>query len=114
MQQTDIDKMITYLDEWQAGYNDGYYYGYGDGYNEAEVFHANDYSNGVNDGYTDALSAKGTFKEFIFGIFDAPVQLINSMLNFEIFDINLLALVKTLLTLAIVALIVFWAFKLAK
>lgn len=120
-----------YTDGYQFGYFDGQYDGYNEGYTEGEkqgliVGREQGYESGYGAGYmdgewegfqdgqTDALSAKGTFKDLIFGIFDAPVRLIDGMLDFDIFDINVLGLVKTLLTLGVTALILVWIFKLAK
>ena len=85
----------------------GYESGYGAGYIDGET-------EGFQDGQTDALSAKGTFKDLVFGIFDAPVRLIEGMLDFNIFDINVLSLVKTILTLGVTALIITFIVKFAK
>lgn len=90
-----------------VGREQGYESGYGAGYIDGEV-------EGFQDGQTDALSAKGTFKDLVFGIFDAPVRLIEGMLDFNIFDINVLSLVKTILTLGVTALIITFIVKFAK
>ena len=55
-----------------------------------------------------------TFKDVVFAIFDAPIRLIDGMLNFDIFGINLSGVVKTLITLAVVALVVFSILKFVK
>lgn len=70
------------------------------------------HSAGFSEGQTDALNATGTFKQVIFAIFGAPVELINGVLDFDLFGINLAALVRTLITLSIVGLVVYLIFKL--
>ena len=103
-----------YDEGFADGENEGYSYGYTEGQVYGEGLHANDYANGRDVGYTEALSSKGTFKDLVFGIFDAPVRLIEGMLDFNIFDINVLSLVKTILTLGVTALIITFIVKFAK
>ena len=50
----------------------------------------------------------------IFAIFGAPVELINGMLDFNLLGINVLSLVKTLVTLAVTALIVVGILKMTR
>lgn len=93
-----------------AGYNSGYAVGYTDGetegyalgYDEGEAY---GWQNGFGAGQNDMAETSHTFKEMVFAIFDAPSRLIDSMLNFDIFGINLAGLVKTIITLAVVAVI---------
>ncbi|MBQ7348181.1 MAG: hypothetical protein IJW55_09495, partial [Clostridia bacterium] len=105
MQQTDIDKMITYLDEWQAGYNDGYYYGYGDGdtdgYERAKGVW---YNKGLEDGFAgaDTSQAWASLKNLIFAIFDAPFYVISYSLDFDLFGINIAGTLIALISLAII------------
>ena len=92
------------------GYNEGYDHGYSDGnadgyslgYDEGELY---GWQNGFGAGQNDMAETSHTFKEMVFAIFDAPSRLIDSMLNFDIFGINLAGLVKTIITLAVVAVI---------
>ena len=90
-------------DGYSLGHDEGYDYGFADGEQE-----------GVAVGRTDALNAKDTFKDIVFAIFDAPVNLINGILDFNLLGINVASLVKTLITLAITALLVFFILKLVK
>lgn len=90
-----------------AGYTDGYEVGYDEG--EGVGWH-----NGFSKGQTDALGSTDTLKDTIFSIFEAPVTLINGFLDFEILGINLAGFVKTLITLAVTALIVTLILKFVK
>ena len=76
--------------------------------------HKNDWANGFGAGQNDMAETTQSFKDMVFAIFDAPVTLIDGMLGFEIFGINMAGLVKTIITLAVVALIVFVILKFAK
>lgn len=92
----------------EEGYSDGYEYGYYDGVNAGwEDGHQYGYKKGWDAGFgagqNDMAETSHTFKEMVFAIFDAPSVLIDSMLNFDIFGINIAGLVKTLITLAVVA-----------
>ena len=55
-----------------------------------------------NDGYNQALENANederAFTGMVFSIFDAPVRLVGSMLDFEIFGINMFSFVKVILT----------------
>lgn len=53
------------------------------------------------------------FKNMVFSIFEAPAVLMEGMLDFDLFGVNLYALVKTLLTLAVVAAVVIVLIKFA-
>ena len=117
-----------------AGYNSGYSVGYGDGYDDgysigneegysdgydygfydAEELHASDYMNGYGAGLLEVADTEESIKDVVFAIFDAPVNLINGILDFNLFGINVASLVKTLITLAITALLVFFILKLVK
>ena len=105
---------------YNNGYDDGYDVGFGDGYNDGEntgfqtgyddgydVGVADGYNVGVTDGYDDGYDVGYTTgindgeiaKKSIFAIFDAPIKVLTSLLDFEIFGINLLAIFKVILTI---------------
>ena len=87
---------------------------YQSGYTAGEAAHADDYKNGFADGQTDAMNSTSSLKDLIFSIFSAPADLINGILDFDLFGINLASLVKTLITLAVTALIVVFLIKLMR
>jgi hypothetical protein len=87
---------------------------YNDGFAAAEALHANDYQNGFAAGQTDAMNSTSSLKDMIFSIFSAPGDLINGILDFDLFGINMASLVKTLITLAITALIIVFLIKLMR
>lgn len=93
---------IGYNEGYDNGYSDGNGDGYALGYDEGEAY---GWANGFGAGQNDMAETSHTFKEMVFAIFDAPSRLIDSMLNFDIFGINLAGLVKTIITLAVVAVI---------
>lgn len=88
---------------WQGGYNNGYRVGYEDGVWQ-----------GKQEGQTEALNSTSTLKDFLIAIVTAPGYLIDSILNFDLLGINVAALVKTVLTLGISALILWFIFKIVK
>ena len=92
-------------------YRNGYDVGYGFGFEEGNV-------KGFTDGKAEGIrvTEAGAFdlQNLIIGIFEAPSVLIDSMLNFDIFGINLSMFVKTLLTMAVVAVVVYFVLKLVK
>ena len=103
-------------DQGYADAKDTYYFlgiedGYDQGYNEGEKY---GWDSGFGAGQNDMAETTSAFKNMVFAIFDAPVSLIDGMLNFDIFGINMARLVKTIITLAVVALIVFVILKFAK
>ena len=93
-----------------AGYENGYITGYAAG----ESVHVDDYKNGFSAGQTDAMNGTHTLKDMVFAIFSAPSDLINGILDFDLFGINLATLVKTLITLSVTALIVVFLIKLMR
>ena len=106
----------TYLGIWNAGaangnvsdrYDEGFQDGRDVGFTEGK-------NEGIQIGETQALNAKGTFVELVFAIFSAPVDLINGILDFDLFGINVAGLVKTLLTLGVTALIMWFILKLVR
>ena len=74
---------------YQEGYNAGHGVGYADGYNA-----------GRNDG------SDYSFNGLIGAVIDAPVSAFTSLLNFELFGINILGLVTGLISVGIIILIV--------
>ena len=86
-----------------------------------KVFHMDSYNYGYSDGYLEGYSIAelegGTYnnsmKSMIFSLFEAPAVLMEGMLDFDLFGVNLFALVKTLLTLAVVAAVVIVLIKFA-
>lgn len=104
-------EVTTSRSDYDKGYDAGHDAGYDEGY--AAGGEAG-YSKGFSAGQTEAMNSNSTLKDLIFGIFSAPGELINGILDFDLFGINLASLVKTLLTLTIVALIVVFLFKLMR
>ena len=111
-----VGRQEGYSAGWKEGEAEGEVIGYSDGYMTG--FAEGDtkgYDRGKDEGFhqgqTDALNSTSTFKDMVFAIFDAPGRLIGSMLNFDLFGVNLLGLVKTLLTLTITAAIGFFVVK---
>lgn len=69
------------------------------------------YRQGFGEGQTDALNSTNTLKTVILTIFTAPGHLIDSILDFNLLGINIASFVKTIITLAVVALIAFFIVK---
>lgn len=86
----------------EFGYDSGYTAGSSEGYDEG---HTVGYTEGYGVGSKDATEQGQLLKKTIFAIFEAPVTLINGMLDFDLFGVNLLSLAKTLLTFAVVGVI---------
>lgn len=86
----------------EFGYDSGYTAGSSEGYDEG---HSTGYTEGYGVGSKDATEQGQLLKKTIFAIFEAPVTLINGMLDFDLFGVNLLSLAKTLLTFAVVGVI---------
>ena len=94
--------------EYNAGWQDGEKQGREDGYEMG-------YEAGVADGEKNAAEGSAMIeelKEGVYAIFDAPARLINSMLDFDFFGINVAGFVRTILTLVVVGAIVFVLIKL--
>ena len=64
------------------------------------------YGEGYYDGNKEAGGYSTAFKDVAFAIFEAPVNLVNGMLDFDLFGINVASLCKTLITVSVVAAIV--------
>lgn len=72
------------------GYNTGYNTGYQDG---AEV------------GFTEGASSMENIWKLIVKVYEAPSILLNSMLNFDLFGVNLFWLVRLIFTLFLVVIV---------
>lgn len=136
LEETDSTYEAGYNAGYTAGARDGQAAGYQSGYEagkaesgnydkgfeagkkagrvEGEALHAMDYQNGFEAGKTYAMNSTSSLKDLIFSIFSAPADLINGILDFDLFGINLASLVKTLITLTVTALIVVFLIKLMK
>ena len=64
------------------------------------------YGEGYYDGNKEAGGYSSAFKDVVFAIFEAPVNLVNGMLDFDLFGINVASFCKTLITVSVVAAIV--------
>lgn len=107
-------EVTTSRSDYDKGYDAGHDAGYDEGYAAGEEA---GYNKGFSAGQTEAMNSNSTLKDLIFGIFSTPGELINGILDFDLFGINLASLVKTLLTLltlTVVALIVVFLFKLMR
>lgn len=84
------------------GYNSGYDAGYSDGVSKG-------YQEGYSTGYTEADNQDATALSIFTGIINVgllPVNFFLNMLNFEVFGINIGAIVSATLTIAIVVIII--------
>ena len=98
---------------YDIGYGNGRQDGYLDGLNDGSMQgYDRGYGEGKFAGESEAHTTLNSFKEMVFAIFDAPGVLIDGILDFEIFGINVAGLVKTVITLALVAAVVFLIIKL--
>lgn len=97
-----------------VGYEQGETVGYTNGYDEGyDVGHTNGYDEGYDVGKTDGYNIgymKGTdegetLKKGIFAIFDAPLQTLHSLLNFEVLGINFYSIFTFILTLALLGIL---------
>lgn len=110
-------KQMGYTLGYQAGeaaHAGDYDNGYAAGKAAGEALHSGDYNKGFAAGQTDALNSTSSLKDMIFSIFSAPSDLINGILDFDLFGINVASLVKTLITLSVTALIVVFLIKLMR
>jgi hypothetical protein len=92
-------------------YQDGFAVGKEEGYKAGE---AKGYSKGFLEGESSGMNSANAFTGMFVSLFQAPVTLFEGALNFDFLGINILAFVKTLLTLSVVGLIVFVVFKFMK
>lgn len=89
-------------DQYQNGYDRGYDAGITDAKNSVDKN-----SQSYIKGYEDAMKAtdKYSFLNLIGAIFDAPIQAIQGLLNFEIFGVDMSGFYLSLFTLALVLLV---------
>lgn len=96
-------------DFYELGKHDGLEEGYQNGLNAG---YDNGYSVGSSVGYQDGFIAgldssnKYSFNSLIGAVIDAPVSAFTSLLNFELFGVNILGLITGLLSLAVIVLII--------
>lgn len=90
-----------YTDGYLQGNSDGNSKGYEDGYKAGEIV---GYGNGYNVGLE--YGTDYSFNGLIGAVIDAPVSAFTSLLNFELFGVNILGLVTGLLSLAVIVLII--------
>ena len=94
---------------YDTGYADGYYVGgqeaWSDGY-------AKGYQEGKDRGVTDQANSSKSLKELMFAVVESPIPLVEGMLDFDIFGFNLFNLLRTFITVAVVALIFTFIIKL--
>lgn len=98
LQQIDDTRTAGYNQGKTDGYNEGYDVGYDNGESVG-------YDNGFTEGETAGLNAGETLKKGIFAIFDAPVQMLQQILNFEIMGINLYSIFTFIITLCLLAIL---------
>lgn len=86
----------------QQGYNTGYEAGYDVGFGDGESV-----------GYNEGLS-NTSMVDFVTALFRAPMEFIDSVLNFEIFGINFATAFKVLVTMCIIGVVVTIVWKAVK
>ena len=94
---TNLDALFA--KEWAAIVGEHVDYGFIKGKDQG-------YGEGYYDGNKEAGGYSSAFKDVAFAIFEAPVNLVNGMLDFDLFGINVASLCKTLITVSVVAAIV--------
>lgn len=95
-----------YFDMYEIGsdYDTGYNNGFRDG---REVGYEDGYDEGFTEGQKDEYSVYGLINT----LFNAPAQFIGTMLNFDVFGINLASFVKVLFTFICVAFVIVVALR---
>lgn len=94
----------------EGRYNVGYYMGFSDGEDSGyDIGYSVGEENGIKKGktigykeYEDEKGASFKLKDLLFGIIDAPFNIIKSALNFEIFGINLSSVILFLISTSLV------------
>lgn len=94
----------------QEGYANGYDVGYDEGYDEGynytdENGNYRGYEQGYHDGSNNEFAKDGV-KDLVNIIFNAPYNIFNGFLNFEIFGVNLFNLLSFIFTLVLVGWII--------
>ena len=102
----------SYNNGYNIGNREGYNEGYNVGYEEGKLDDINNkynYDLGYNVGYHDGSNneyTKNGFKDIINVIFNAPYNIFNGFLNFEIFGVNLFNLLSFVFTLCLVGFVI--------
>lgn len=91
----DAGKDVGYKEGKDVGYKEGYENGKDVGYNDGKA-----------DGYDKGMQDSGGFYSMIFAVFDAPIQVLTDMFNFEIFGVNMTAFVISIISIAVISFIV--------
>lgn len=99
----------------ETAYNNGYVTGYSDCYNnlniDMESFYDAGKVDGIEIGYTNAINDGNILKQFVNGIFSAPIDGIKTVLDIEIFGINFFAVFCAILGFSITGTVAFIILK---
>lgn len=93
---TDMSTVIEVLENVPSG-----------GYTEQDI------QNAFNSGYNDGMQ-QASLVDLVTALFRAPMELVDSVLDFNIFGINMAASVRVLITMAIIGVIAFVVWKAVK
>lgn len=107
---TDNGYEVGYTNGYRVGYDIGEYNGYNDGWLEGTE---QGKQLGYNEGYDDGMS-QSSLIDGVTAIFRAPMELINSVLNFEILGINMAVAVRVLISMAILGVVITFIWKAVK
>lgn len=89
-----LDTKALYDELAQQAYNEAYNAGYGNG-------KADGYVEGYNKGVADTQDSNNTFGAFFNSAFQAPLNFLQGLFGWELFGVNLWALLKALFTIII-------------
>lgn len=98
-----------YNQGFSSGYSSGYYNGYGEGVASQQPLIDNAYNTGYNNGYADGVNSNGTAVTIFSGILQIgmlPINFFLSILNFEVFGINISGFIKAILTICLTIIVV--------
>lgn len=112
----------VYNQGYNTGYNEGYTFGYTTGNTEGEEYgyrygHEEGFGQGLDQGYRtgyDDGMQQTSLIEGIKSLFRAPMEFIESVLDFEIFGIDLGDAVKALVSMMLLALVITVVWKAVK
>ena len=95
-----------YFDMYEVGsdYDTGYYNGYRDGKKDG-------FDDGFDEGFAEGQKDEYSVYGLVNTLFNAPAQFIGTMLNFDVFGINLATFVKVLFTFICVAFVIVVALR---
>lgn len=106
----DVSLMPSSLLDTSQLYHDAYYEGYDNGFDDGyDYAYPRAYQEGYSEGFTEADNMDETALTIFTGILDVgliPVNFFLGIFNYEVFGINIGALVSALLTVAIVIIII--------